>query len=108
MKLLHTILLLAALAAALPLTAQTRQRYEINVGEFTSLKVVDGLNVDHKVSADSAGKVVFSAPRSMASAIISMVEDHRVDTVLERLRAMDAERPKLGLRAFVWNIESAI
>ncbi|MDE6206664.1 MAG: hypothetical protein K2M55_02540 [Muribaculaceae bacterium] len=45
---------------------------------------------------------------SMASAIITMVEDHRVDTVLERLRAMDAERPKLGLRAFVWNIESAI
>ena len=70
MKLLHTILLLAALAAALPLAAQTRQRYEINVGECTSLKVVDGLNVDHKVSADSAGKVVFSAPRSMASAII--------------------------------------
>lgn len=45
---------------------------------------------------------------SMASAIITIVEDHRVDPVLEKLRALDRERPKLGLRAFVWNIESAI
>ncbi len=45
---------------------------------------------------------------SMASAIITIVEDHRVDPVLEQLRALDRERPKLGLRAFVWNIESAI
>lgn len=45
---------------------------------------------------------------SMASAIISMVEDHRVDTVLAKLREIDESRPKLGLRAFVWNIEQAI
>ncbi len=45
---------------------------------------------------------------SMASAIITIVEDHRVEPVLEQLRALDRERPKLGLRAFVWNIESAI
>jgi len=45
---------------------------------------------------------------SMASAVISIVEDHRVDPVLERLREIDLDRPKLGLRAFVWNIEQAI
>ncbi|MDE7376328.1 MAG: hypothetical protein K2N16_05725 [Muribaculaceae bacterium] len=45
---------------------------------------------------------------SMASAIISIVEDHRVDEVLGKLRAIDLDRPKLGLRAFVWAIESAI
>jgi len=45
---------------------------------------------------------------SMASAIITIVEDLRVEPVLEKLRALDRERPKLGLRAFVWNIESAI
>ncbi len=45
---------------------------------------------------------------SMASAIISMVDDNRVDAVLERLRQLDQSRPKLGLRAFVWNIEQAI
>lgn len=45
---------------------------------------------------------------SMASAIITVVEDHRVPIVLEKLKAMDDERPKLGLRAFVWNIEDSI
>ena len=32
--------------------------------------MVDGLNVDYLTSADSAGKVVFSCPRPLASAII--------------------------------------
>lgn len=45
---------------------------------------------------------------SMNAAIITMVEDHRVDGVLEELRAMDEATPKLGLRAFVWNIEQMI
>ncbi len=45
---------------------------------------------------------------SMASAIITMVEDRRVATVLEKLRAFNDDRPKLGLRAFVWNIEDQI
>lgn len=45
---------------------------------------------------------------SLASAIITIVEDHRVDEVLARLKAMDDDRPKLGLRAFVWPIEQSI
>lgn len=45
---------------------------------------------------------------SMASAVISIVEDHRVDPVLARLREIDLDHPKLGLRAFVWAIEQAI
>ena len=45
---------------------------------------------------------------SMASAVISIVEDHRVDPVLARLREIDLDRPKLGLRAFVWPIEQSI
>lgn len=45
---------------------------------------------------------------SLASAIITMVEDSRVDTVLDKLHKMDVETPKLGLRAFVWNIERSI
>lgn len=45
---------------------------------------------------------------SMASAIISMVEDKRLDNVLQKLREIDLKRPKLGLRAFVWNIEASI
>ncbi len=45
---------------------------------------------------------------SLASAIITVVDDNRVDTVLNSLRKMDLETPKLGLRAFVWNIEKSI
>lgn len=45
---------------------------------------------------------------SMASAIISIVEDRQVDAVLARLHAIDEDRPKLGLRAFVWDIERTI
>ncbi len=45
---------------------------------------------------------------SMASAIMTVVDDSRVDNVLARLKAIDDERPKLGLRAFVWNIEKTI
>ena len=42
---------------------------------------------------------------SLASAIITIVDDNRVDSLLEALKEMDEESPKLGLRAFVWNVE---
>lgn len=45
---------------------------------------------------------------SIASATITIVQDDRVASVLERLRQLDKEKPLLGLRAFVWNIESSI
>lgn len=45
---------------------------------------------------------------SLASAIITMVEDRQVPIILEKLKAFNDERPKLGLRAFVWNVEDMI
>lgn len=45
---------------------------------------------------------------SLAQAIISMTADDKVQPVLEALHALDLERPKLGLRAFVWNVEQTI
>lgn len=45
---------------------------------------------------------------SMASAIITVVEDDRVHTVIEKLRQFNDERPKLGLRAFVWDVENGV
>ncbi|MEG1685187.1 MAG: hypothetical protein RR319_04490 [Bacteroides sp.] len=45
---------------------------------------------------------------SMCSAIISIVEDDRVDGLLEVLHKLDAATERLGLRAFVWNIEKSI
>lgn len=45
---------------------------------------------------------------SMASSILTIVEDHRVTPLLNALKAMDLETPELGLRAFVWNVEQTI
>ena len=45
---------------------------------------------------------------SLGSAILTIVEDHRVDIVLEKLKALDETKPRLGLRAFVWPITRAI
>lgn len=45
---------------------------------------------------------------SLASSIMTVVPDDRVSPLLDRLAAVDAERPKLGLRAFVWNVEQSI
>lgn len=45
---------------------------------------------------------------AMNSAIIAMVDDQRVDPLLETLREMDQKTEQLGLRAFVWDIEKSI
>ena len=45
---------------------------------------------------------------SLAGAILPLVEDRAVDGVLKQLRAIDEEKPLLGLRAFTWNIEQTI
>lgn len=45
---------------------------------------------------------------SMCSAIMTVVEENRVEPLLTALHAMDKETEMLGLRAFVWNIEQTI
>lgn len=45
---------------------------------------------------------------SMCSAIITVVEDHRVDPLLDALHKMDMKTEQLGLRAFVTNVEKSI
>lgn len=45
---------------------------------------------------------------SLASAIITMVADERVENVLDKLHEMDVATPRLGLRAFTWRIEQNI
>lgn len=45
---------------------------------------------------------------SLASAIMTFVEDDRVEPLLKRLKDIDDAKPKLGLRAFVWPISRTI
>lgn len=42
------------------------------------------------------------------SAMITIVEDDLVDTVLEKITKMDAINHEVGIRAFVWNIEKTV
>ncbi|MDE6009889.1 MAG: hypothetical protein K2F87_00385 [Muribaculaceae bacterium] len=45
---------------------------------------------------------------SLASVMITIVADDKVQPLLSRLRALDEEKPRLGLRAFVWNVEAMV
>lgn len=45
---------------------------------------------------------------ALANAILTMVDDDRVDSLLTRLHELDENSPLLGLRAFVWSIEKTI
>ncbi|MDR1601399.1 MAG: hypothetical protein LBS42_03120 [Tannerella sp.] len=45
---------------------------------------------------------------AMNAAIITIVDDAKVDPLLEALREMDNRTEQLGLRAFVWNIEKTV
>jgi len=45
---------------------------------------------------------------SMCSAIITVVDDAKVEPLLNALHALDKESEMLGLRAFVWNVEKTI
>ena len=42
---------------------------------------------------------------TMNNALLTFVEDDKVDAILQAVRACDEESPALGLRAFVWNVE---
>lgn len=45
---------------------------------------------------------------SLASAILTMVEDDRLDLLMERLHELDLSKPMLGLRAFSWTVEKSV
>ena len=58
MKHLLTSLMLIV-ATVVTMSGQKLSRYELNVSDFSELKVVDGVNVDYKCNPDSAGMVCF-------------------------------------------------
>lgn len=45
-------------------------RYELDVNDFSELKVIEGLNVDYKCVPDSAGKAVFTTTPDLASVLM--------------------------------------
>jgi len=45
---------------------------------------------------------------SLNTAIITVVEDEKVKPILDDLRVLDKTSERMGIRAFVWNIEDGI
>lgn len=45
-------------------------RYELDINDFSELKVVEGINVDYECNADSAGKAVFYTTSDLASVLM--------------------------------------
>lgn len=45
---------------------------------------------------------------TLNSAYLAMVADEKVPLLLEELKAIDSESRQLGLRAFVWDIETSL
>jgi hypothetical protein len=66
---LITASLLSIIAATVATAAET-SRYELDVKDFTELKVIEGLNVDYKFVPDSAGKAVFTTTPDLASVVM--------------------------------------
>ena len=50
--------------------AQPLSRYELDVKDFTELKVFDGVNVNYVCNPDSVGRAVFIATDELASALM--------------------------------------
>ena len=44
----------------------------------------------------------------MNSAVITVVEDNKVDELLKVVRRLDNRNKTVGVRAFVWNIEQTV
>ncbi|MCH5213861.1 MAG: hypothetical protein J1E97_01610 [Muribaculaceae bacterium] len=65
-------------------------------------------NVQGRGSVDGEPHYGSHAWPALAQAIITIVEDRQVDPLLRRLKELNDNKPLLGLRAFVWNVEQTI
>ena len=75
----------------------------LNIRGFTSWKEVYG-----RGSSNGIPHYGSHAWPSVNNAILTVVEDQKVEGLLAYLRELDSESANLGLRAFVWNIEGGI
>lgn len=65
-----TLTILSAALLTIPAFGQGVRKYEINVKEFDQLKVIEGVNVDYRQSADSAGMVSFTTTPELAGVLM--------------------------------------
>lgn len=44
----------------------------------------------------------------MNSALVAVVEDDKVETILKGVKKLDSINEEVGIRAFVWNVEQTV
>ena len=82
------ISMILLVATALAVGAQDT-RYEVKVGDFTRLVLLDDINVNYRCNPDSAGLVVFNCSKEIADHLIFSLSDKKrlsiqVDDIYER------------------------
>lgn len=85
------------IASAVSASAQSYNNYDLNVGEFSELRVLDGINVDYTCDADSAGRAFFDCPSDLASAFIFTNKGGKLTIQLseENIKTHDLPRLKV-------------
>ncbi len=70
MKMKKTIVLSLALLAAVSAASAQKSLYKLDVGDFSELKVTDGINVEYNCSTDSAGWAYFECDPATAQMLM--------------------------------------
>jgi nitrogen regulatory protein PII len=76
---------------------------KLNIRGFTQVPLVWG-----RGTTDGEPRMATHTWPEMNSASLSVVNDDIVDTVLEKVKKLDAVNYEVGIRAFVWNIEKMV
>lgn len=95
MKKLFTALAVGTISCT-TMFGQNLTKYELDVKDFTELRVTDGINVDYVCNPDSAGKAVFYSTPEMASQIIFRPGTNKLDIQLvPKEERVNREVPKV-------------
>lgn len=76
---------------------------ELKISGFTLFEEVQGRGTNGGVPHRGT-----HAWPEMNSAILTVVEDEKVDELLLTVRKLDVRNKEVGVRAFVWNIEQTV
>ncbi|HCX98865.1 MAG TPA: hypothetical protein DG754_01885 [Bacteroidales bacterium] len=77
--------------------------HKLEIRGFTFFEQVQG--VGSKTGEPRRGTHTWP---EMNSAVITVVEEDKVDIILKTVRKLDSRNKEIGVRAFVWNIEQTV
>ena len=76
---------------------------KLNIRGFTQWPMVYGTG-----TTDGEPRMGTHTWPEMNSAVLTIVNDEQVDTLLEKVKKLDAINKEIGVRAFVWHVEKTV